>query len=305
MSMTRLASVLALGAGAAVVITRRARRISLKARVVLVTGGSRGLGLELARELGKKGARLAILARDDEELARAADELEGFGYEVVALPGDVSDEAQVRGAIDEVVRRMGGLDVLVNNAGVIQAGPLEHMRLEDFEAAMRTHFYGPLVATLAARPHLAAKQRGRVVNITSVGGRVPVPHLLPYVASKFAAIGLSEGLRAELLKEGIVVTTVVPGLMRTGSPRRASFKGQQEKEHGWFATLDSLPLLSSSAARAPRRGPRPRQTRGAALRTEAEGLSPGALRTADATGFQSIPTASPASGNLGGPLPPT
>lgn len=252
MKLTGLATLLALGAGA-VVATRRARRTSLKHRVVLITGGSRGLGLELARAFGERGARLALLARDADELERAAEELKGRGIEVVTLPCDVMDEEQARGAVEEVVRRLGALDVLVNNAGVIDVGPLEHMQLEDFRQAMDTHFFGPLVLTLAARDPLAARKRGRIVNITSIGGRVSVPHLLPYTASKFALVGLSEGLRVELANEGISVTTVVPGLMRTGSPRRAEVKGQAEKEHGWFKIASSLPFLSSDAGRAARR----------------------------------------------------
>src|SRR5690606_26305399 len=110
-------------------------------------------------------------------------------------------------------------DVLVNNAGVIQVGPLEHMRLEDFRETMDVHFYAPLVASLAARPYLADRGGGRIVNITSIGGRLAFPHLSAYNASKHAAVGLSESLRAELMKDGILVTTVIPGLMRTGSPR--------------------------------------------------------------------------------------
>ena len=94
---------------------------------------------------------------------------------------------------------------------------------------------------------------GRIVNITSIGGKCAVPHLLPYCASKFALVGWSEGLRAELLKDGVYVTTIVPGLMRTGSPRNATFKGQHRKEYAWFSIADSLPITSMNADRAARR----------------------------------------------------
>jgi short-subunit dehydrogenase len=93
---------------------------------------------------------------------------------------------------------------------------------------------------------------GRIVNIASIGGKISVPHLLPYSASKFALVGLSEGLRAELAKDGILVTTICPGLMRTGSPRHAWFKGRHRAEHAWFSISDALPLASMDADRAAR-----------------------------------------------------
>src|SRR5204863_2590958 len=106
--------------------------------------------------------------------------------------------------------------------------------------------------TLDVMPDMRARREGRIVNISSIGGKVSVPHLLPYSASKFALVGLSEGLRAELAKDGIVVTTVCPGLMRTGSPRNAQFKGQHRAEYAWFTLSDSMPFFSQSAERAAR-----------------------------------------------------
>ena len=138
------------------------------------------------------------------------------------------------------------MDVLVNNAGIIQVGPIDHMKIADFEDAMLTHFWGPLYAILAALPHMHREGAGRIVNISSIGGRISIPHLVPYSASKFALAGLSEGLRAELARHNIVVTSVYPGLMRTGSPVNAMFKGQRPQEYAWFAISDSLPLASIS-----------------------------------------------------------
>ena len=117
---------------------------------------------------------------------------------------------------------------------------------------MDTHFWGPLYMTLAALPHMRSQGEGRIVNISSIGGRISVPHLVPYSASKFALTGLSDGLRYELARDNIVVTTVCPGLMRTGSPVNAMFKGQQPQEYAWFAISDSLPLASIDAGRAAR-----------------------------------------------------
>lgn len=232
---------------------RARRRMDFRDRVVLITGGSRGLGLILARQFAAEGARLAICARDPAELERARCELAGRGAQVVAIPCDVTDEDDVRGMVTAVEELLGPVDVLVNNAGVIQAGPVDTMTVDDFDHEMRTHFYGPLYTTLAVLPAMRARRSGRIVNISSIGGKVPVPHLLPYSASKFALVGLSEGLRAELAGDGVLVTTVCPGLIRTGSPRNAWFKGQHEKEYAWFSIGDSVPGPSMNAERAARR----------------------------------------------------
>jgi NAD(P)-dependent dehydrogenase (short-subunit alcohol dehydrogenase family) len=245
----------AAGAGAVALgraLYRRSKEYELRGKSVLVTGGSRGLGLVLAREFADEGARVAICARDPRELARARKDLESRGAEVLAVPCDVTDRAEVRELVDSVTRRFGGVDVLVNNAGVIQVGPLEVMTLEDFEQAMAVHFWGPLYATLAVLPQMRARREGRIVNISSIGGRIAVPHLVPYSASKFALAGLSDGLRCELQKENVAVTTVIPGLMRTGSPPNATFKGRHREEYAWFAISDALPVTSIQAERAAR-----------------------------------------------------
>jgi short-subunit dehydrogenase len=130
---------------------------------------------------------------------------------------------------------------------------MENMALSDYEHAMAVHFWGPLQLINAITPHMKARGQGRIVNITSIGGKVAVPHLLPYAASKFALVGLSEGLRAELLKDGVYVTTVCPGLMRTGSHLQAFFKGQHKKEYALFAIANASPLLSTTSK--PRRVP--------------------------------------------------
>ncbi|HMF54869.1 MAG TPA: SDR family NAD(P)-dependent oxidoreductase [Pyrinomonadaceae bacterium] len=228
------------------------REYELHGRVALITGGSRGLGLVMAREFAREGARLAICARDVDELERARADLMNRGAEVLAVPCDVTDRSQVCEMVKVVQDHYGQIDVLVNNAGVIQVGPIEVMTVEDFDEAMRVHFWGPLYTTFAVLPEMRRRGQGRIVNISSIGGKISVPHLVPYSASKFALVGLSEGLRAELQKDGIVVTTVCPGLMRTGSPRNATFKGKNRAEYAWFSISDSLPLSSMMAGRAAR-----------------------------------------------------
>jgi short-subunit dehydrogenase len=155
--------------------------------------------------------------------------------------------------VDAVRAALGEVDVLVNNAGVIQVGPTEQMEFADYDEAMRTNFYGPLHLALAVAPGMQRRGAGRIVNISSIGGKFAVPHLVPYSASKFALTGLSEGLRLTLAKHGVYVTTVCPGELRTGSPAHAVFKGDAAAEHAWFTTADSAPVTSMSAVRAARR----------------------------------------------------
>ncbi|PYR54550.1 MAG: ketoacyl reductase [Acidobacteria bacterium] len=250
-----LALGLAAGAGAALIgvrLARARRRISFAGRVVVITGGSRGLGLVMARMFADEGARVCLLARDINELDRARIDLEARGASVLALRCDVRRRADVRAAVDTIVDQWRAIDVLVNNAGVIQVGPFEHMTHEDFDNAMATHFWGPLHLILEAIPIMRGRGFGRIVNISSVGGRIAVPHLGPYCASKFALVGLSDAARTELDKYGIRVTTVCPGLMRTGSPPNAHVKGNHEAEYAWFAISDSLPGLTTSAQSAAR-----------------------------------------------------
>jgi len=241
---------LGLGAFAATrQLMRSARSIDLRGRSVLITGGSRGLGLALARQLADAGTRLTLCARDAADLERARAELAGRA-DVHVQPCDLRDRSRVEAAVRDAIDRHGALDVLINNAGVIMVAPMEEMTEEDYEEAMQVHYRAPLHAIRAALPHMRRRGEGRIVNITSIGGKVAVPHLLPYTGSKFALVGLSEGLRAELLKDGISVTTVVPWLMRTGSPRNAYFKGQNELEYAWFSIGDSIPGLTLSAESA-------------------------------------------------------
>jgi NAD(P)-dependent dehydrogenase (short-subunit alcohol dehydrogenase family) len=226
----------------------------LRDKAVLITGGSRGLGLVLARELLSRGARVAICARSEEELERAfVDLAERGGSHLLAIPCDITDRDQVELMVNIVLDRFGRIDVLINNAGTIEVGPMETMTVTDFQEAMAINFWGPLFATQAVLPAMRGQGEGRIVNIASIGGKVSVPHLLPYSASKFALVGLSQGLRAELAKDGIVVTTVCPGLMRTGSPPNAFFKGKHRAEYAWFSIGDSMPVVSMSAERAARK----------------------------------------------------
>ncbi|WP_437752769.1 SDR family NAD(P)-dependent oxidoreductase [Sorangium sp. So ce1389] len=248
----------ALGAAALARTAFRAlRRLDLRGRVVVITGGSRGLGLLLAEEFGRHGARVAITGRDAGALDRAEQRLRALGVEVHAVACDLGDRAAAEAFIDGTARAFGRIDVLVNNAGVIQVAPMKDLRVEELDEAMRSNYWSAVHATLSALPHLEKHGRAaRIVNIVSIGGRVALPHLLGYNASKFAMMGFSESLQTELSHgsaKGPLVTTVIPGPMRTGSIYNAEFGGSQQLEFGWFGLASSLPIATVDARRAARR----------------------------------------------------
>jgi short-subunit dehydrogenase len=240
------------GVLAGAILTARRAQDDLHGEVAVVTGASRGLGLLLARELAGQGCPLVICARDAAELERAADELRAAGAEVTTVVCDVTDEATPQLLIDTAVQRYGRLDILVSNAGVIQVGPVQAAQIGHYETAMKTMALAPARLALTALPVMRRQGHGRIVTIGSIGGKISVPHLLPYSTAKFAAVGFSEGLRAELGRGPVTVTTVVPGLMRTGSHLQARFTGQPSKEFTWFSLGASLPLVSMDAERAAR-----------------------------------------------------
>lgn len=231
---------------------------TLHGKVVLITGGSRGLGLALAEEFGKRGAKLVLAARDAENLERARTLLRKRGAvdreaDILILSHDLREPGEAEKLIQEATAEFGRIDILVNNAGVITVGPVENQSLKDFRDAMDANFFSGLQCTLAVLPQMLARGNGSVVNITSIGGKIPVPHLLPYTASKFASVGFSEGLTAELRSKGIYVTTVCPGLMRTGSHLNANFTGDAAREYRWFSLVAGLPGVSVSARAAARK----------------------------------------------------
>jgi NAD(P)-dependent dehydrogenase (short-subunit alcohol dehydrogenase family) len=250
-SASSLAGAATVACVAAGVAWRRHRAaVRLAGQTVVITGGSRGLGFALTKEFLARGAHVWLLARDEDELTRARDRLRAVSPRVDVVPCDVRNAQSVLMAVSAIVDRTGRIDVLVNNAGVMQVAPFAHTRLEDFDDSLRTHFWGPLYMTRAVWPYMRRQGGGRVLNVASIGGRMAVPHLLPYCAGKFALVGLSEGLRAELAADGITVTTATPGLMRTGSHRNAWVRGQHEREAAWFALASATSLTSMSARRA-------------------------------------------------------
>ena len=221
-------------------------------KTCVVTGGSRGFGLVLARRLVRAGARVAVCARDADQVRRAADELarRGDPRRVVGGVCDVTDRGQVRRFLGEVTERLGPVEVLVNNAGLISFGPQASLTTRDYEDSLKTHFWGPYFFTEECLPDMKRRRSGRILNVASVGGRIPLVHGNAYTVGKHALVGYSEGLRCEAVRHGVYITTACPGLMRTGSPRHALVRGKHEVEYAGFKILDSLPGLSCGAESA-------------------------------------------------------
>ncbi len=256
-----LGGALLVGAGAVVggalltrTVVRAGRHIDLEGKVVVVTGASRGLGLEVCRVMVDHGARVAICSRDEAELRQAEEELVGRGGEVLARQCDVTDRRQVKSFVEQIESLFGPIDCLINNAGTIAVGPIESMRIEDYRKAMNVHFYGPLNFMYEVTPGMQRRGFGRVVNVASIGGKVPAPHMTAYVASKHALVGLSEGCRSELAKDNVLVTTVCPGLVRTGSSVNAHFKGDNAvEEYRQFSAAGNTPGLSIASEKMAKR----------------------------------------------------
>jgi short-subunit dehydrogenase len=230
------------------------RHRSLRGKIVLITGGSKGLGMILARDFALAGARVAICARSVDELEKARSWIhKESAAAILAVPCDVSHRDEVDRMVKHISRVYGPIDILINNAGTIAVAPLEATSIDDFEKAQDIMFWGMLYPIFAVLPSMRERRQGRIVNITSIGALISIPHLIPYSSAKFGALGLSLGLHTELKAQGIHVTTILPGLMRTGSFINAEFNGRKEDEYRWFSVAASLPFLSLSAERAARK----------------------------------------------------
>lgn len=244
----------AAGIGALAALAFPVRKRSLGDAVVVVAGGSRGLGLALAERFVTQGAWVVLLARDRDELRRARGRLEALRPgRAIAWPCDVTDSAALGALVQRVHAAFGRIDVWVNNAGLIDIGPIAEFTRADFERVMGVSVFAVVDAMQQVLPVFRHQGRGHFVNIASLGGKMAVPHMASYCAAKFAEAGLSECMHDELAAEGIRVTTVYPGVMRVGSAIQASFRGDPEKEFRWFSAATLLPGLSISADAAARR----------------------------------------------------
>ena len=165
---------------------------------------------------------------------------------------DVTSAESLARTFREAHHHLGRLDILINNAGSVVATPFDSAAKGDFEAQLNLHLHAAITATHLILPYFRMQGGGRIANISSIGGKMPLPHMSPYSASKFALAGFSSAVGAELAEDNVLVTTVYPGLMRTGSPIQGVFKGDHEREFAWFLAGDVAPFLSVAPERAAR-----------------------------------------------------
>jgi short-subunit dehydrogenase len=238
----------AIGAGGLFMIARKLSRDTYRDQIVMITGGSRGLGFALAQDLIQRGAEVILLARDPGELRDACEKL---GPHAHAIRCDVTSQTQLAQAIQSVIRDFGTIDTFIHNAGLISVGPFQSFTDRDFKNAVNLHLKTAVTSVRLLQPVMNGG--GRIAFISSIGGKVGLPHMSAYSATKFALGGFAEAVRPELAADGISLTVAYPGLMRTGSPPRATVKGDAEHEFLWFASADELPLFSMAADRAARK----------------------------------------------------
>ncbi|GAC1333083.1 MAG: SDR family oxidoreductase [Candidatus Dormibacteria bacterium] len=182
---------------------------------VLVTGASRGIGAATALELARRGARLAIAARTRKGLDAVATECRARGPEVDVIVADMSKEEEVRAMVATAEAAMGGIDVLVNNAGLGLSNPVAEISAEDLRYVFEVNVVAPHVATVAALPGMLRNGSGRVINVGSVASHISTPNLGGYSASKFALKAMTDALRMELRGTGVKVTLICPGPIAT------------------------------------------------------------------------------------------
>ena len=200
------------------------------ASTVLITGASQGIGRAIASHFARHGYNVVLAARQPDRLFQAAEELQAAHHSVLAVPTDVREADQVNALVQKTLEQFGQVDVLVNNAGIYISGPTEHFSLDDWHQAIDTNLWGYLHTIHALLPHFVARGAGTIVNIGSIGGKVPLPYLVPYTTSKFAITGLTKALRTELAPKGIHVCGIYPNLIKTSFLERAIFSGQDAAE---------------------------------------------------------------------------
>jgi NAD(P)-dependent dehydrogenase (short-subunit alcohol dehydrogenase family) len=205
-------------------------------KVAFVTGGSRGIGLAIARALLRGGTSVAITARSDNALRKASGELasDADNAEVLPIKADVTDRTEVEQAVEAAVQHFGGIDVLVNNAGVGVFRAVADMPVDDWHRTLDTNLTGVFYCCRAALPHLRARGGGWVINISSLSGKHPFADGAAYCASKAGLNAFSEALMQEVRHHGIRVACVMPGSVRT------EFTGRSAGDDDWKLSPDDV-----------------------------------------------------------------
>lgn len=197
---------------------------------VLITGASQGIGRSTAFLFAQHGYRVVLAARSHDRLEIVAQALHAANYAAIAVPTDMRDPVQVQTLVEKAIDAYGAIDVLVNNAGIYISGPAEEFSLDDWHQTIDTNLWGYIHTIQALLPHLVARRSGTIVNVCSVGGKVPLPYLAPYTTSKYAVTGLTESLHTELAPKGIHVAGIYPNIIRSDFLERAIFRGKNETD---------------------------------------------------------------------------
>jgi len=200
------------------------------APTVLITGASQGIGKATALLFASQGYDLVLAARQPDRLAAVGQEIQSLGRQALTVPTDVKNPEQVKTLVDKALEHYNAIDVLINNAGIYISGPVEEFSLEDWHQAVDTNLWGYIHTIQALLPHFIERGTGTIVNLSSIGGKVPVPYLVPYNTSKFAVTGLTEAMHSELKPKGIHVCGIYPNLIKSSFMERAIFQGKDKED---------------------------------------------------------------------------
>ena len=200
------------------------------APTVLITGASQGIGRATALLFAQKGYDLVLAARQADRLQTVAQEVQALGRSALAVPTDVKEPEQVNTLAQKALAQYGSIDVLINNAGIYLSGPVEEFSLSDWHQAIDTNLWGYIHMIQALLPQFLERGSGTIVNLSSIGGKVPIPYLVPYSTSKFAVTGLTEALHSELAPKGIQVCGIYPSVIKSSLMERAIFRGKNDQD---------------------------------------------------------------------------
>jgi NAD(P)-dependent dehydrogenase (short-subunit alcohol dehydrogenase family) len=189
--------------------------MKLKDRVAIVTGGGRGIGREIALLFAGEGAKVAVTARSSDQLSQVVEDIARNGGEAVGVSADVSREEDAKKIVQETMERFGGIDILVNNAGILKAAPFVAFESEEWRRVIEVNLMGTFYCTKAVAPILIERGWGRIINIASRAGKIGVPYVTAYVASKHAVVGFTKALAEELAPFNVTVNAVCPGTVKT------------------------------------------------------------------------------------------
>ena len=203
---------------------------SLKGKIALVTGASKGIGRAVALALAAEGVHVGLLARTAKDLSEVAQEVNDLGVKAVAVTADISNMQEVNTAVEEILEKFGSIDILINNAGTGTFGKFLELEPEVWENQIRTNLFGVYYATRAVLPQMIARSAGDIINISSTSGKAGAATTSAYSASKFGVFGLGESLMQEVRKHNIRVTTLAPSTIVTDLAQSANLiTGDEER----------------------------------------------------------------------------